>query len=154
MPTQREADLCRVMLVSKVLGVGACHGVELFAAAVVDREVVEELAEHEVAVISQARLMLQNVRKNSLLDAAIVETQFKVDQVTRPRIGGEEVIAVVEVHHFEVRPKYCPGLLPKSRGRCDHQGGDHERKRMQNESNRDDSTKPRSASPNRLDGVC
>ncbi len=153
MPPQRECDFSHAMFVPQVLGVGVRHGVEEFAAAVVDREVVEEFAEHEVAVISQSRLVLLNVRKDALLDTAVIETQFKVDQVTWPRFGGKEVIAVVEVQPFEVGPKHRPGSLPKSRSRRDRQGGNHQRKQMQNESNRDDSAKPRTTSPKRLVGV-
>lgn len=113
MPPQREPDLGPVMFAPEVFGVGVCHRVKQLASAVVDREVVEELTEHEVTVISQPRLMLLSVRKEPLLDTAIVEMQLVVNQVTWSRIGGKEVIAVIEIHPFEVRPTHQPHSLPK-----------------------------------------
>ena len=79
MPSERERDLGRMMLVAQVLGVRMSHCVEQLTVSVVNRKVVQELTEHEVTVIAQPWLMLLSVRKDASLDTAVVEAQFVVD---------------------------------------------------------------------------
>jgi hypothetical protein len=58
-------------------------------------------------------LVLPHVREEAVLNPAVLETQFVADKVTGPRLRSEEVITVIEIHPFQVRPERQPNPLPK-----------------------------------------
>jgi hypothetical protein len=93
-----------------MVGIRLAHALKQFRPLFIDCQSVQELAEHEVSVIPQSRLMMRHVGNDSTANVSVREVQFVAQQVSRTRLWGEEVIAVVEIQGLQVRTKHGPGL--------------------------------------------